>query len=149
MAKWIVIMKIQPSICLDVLRKPRKKNSSQIGQHRNLNSGPPEYACKVLPQRQPARWRCFYFAEWYYFCSRDSGNFFTCCTTIFIRSICHKLHTSFICWCSWPSWSWVNVYAYTTITKTINPSRNCAMVHSELTTNFTQNPMDFCGIIAS
>ena len=36
------------------------------------------------------------------FCSRGSRKFFTCCTTIFFKSICHKLHTSFICWCSLP-----------------------------------------------
>ena len=39
-------------------------------------------------------------------------------------SFCHKLHTSFICWCSRPSWSWVIVYAPTTTTNTISTTRN-------------------------
>ena len=47
MVKWIVVMKIQPSICLDCWRKARKK-PSQIGWHRDLNPRPPEYESSFL-----------------------------------------------------------------------------------------------------
>ena len=47
------------------------------------------------------------------FCSRGSRKFFARCTTIFFKSIYHKLHTSFICLCSPPLWSWMIVYAHT------------------------------------
>ena len=40
MFKWIVVMKIQHSICLDDWGKPRK-NPCQVGRHRNLNPRPP------------------------------------------------------------------------------------------------------------
>ena len=43
MVKWIVVMKIQPNICLDDWGKPRN-NPSQVGRHRGLNPGPPK--CK-------------------------------------------------------------------------------------------------------
>ena len=36
MVKWIMVMKIQPSICLVDGGKPRK-NSSQVGRHRDSN----------------------------------------------------------------------------------------------------------------
>ena len=49
MVKWIVVMKIQPSICLDDGGKPRK-NISQIGRHRDLNPGPPECESRALPR---------------------------------------------------------------------------------------------------
>ena len=52
---------------------------------------------------------CFFL---WIFCSHGSRTFFTCCTMIFFKSICHKLHTSFICLCSRPSWSWLIVYAH-------------------------------------
>ena len=54
MVKWILVMKIQPSICLDVWRKPRKKNSSQVGRHRDLNPGPPECESRALLRRHLA-----------------------------------------------------------------------------------------------
>ena len=47
-AKWIVVIKIQPSICLDDWGKPRKK-PSQVGRHRVSNQGPPEYESRALP----------------------------------------------------------------------------------------------------
>ena len=49
MVKWIVVMKIQPSICLDDWGKPRK-NLSQVGRHRDLNPGPPECKSHALPR---------------------------------------------------------------------------------------------------
>ena len=78
-----------------------------------------------------------------------STKFFTCCTTIFFKSMCHKLHTSFILSRSRPSWPWVIVYAHTTTTKTISPTRNRTSVHCEHTTDFTQSTVDFCGIFAA
>ena len=57
MVKWIVVMKIQPSICLDDWGKPRK-NLSQVGRHRDLNQGPPEYESNVFSLRHLA---CFVF----------------------------------------------------------------------------------------
>ena len=50
MVKWIVVMKIQPCICLDGWGKPRK-NSSQVGRHRDSNPGPPECESHALPPR--------------------------------------------------------------------------------------------------
>ena len=38
--------------------------------------------------------------------------FFTCCTTIFFKNICHKLRTSFMCLCSRSCWSRVIVYVH-------------------------------------
>ena len=78
---------------------------------------------------------------------RGSRKFITYCTTIFFKSICLKLHTSFVCWCSRPFWSWVIVYAHTTTTKTISPTRNRTTVHCELPTNIIQSTVDFCGIL--
>ena len=69
--------------------------------------------------------------------------------TIFFRSICHKLHTSFICLCSRLTWSWVIVYAYSATTKKISITRNCITVHCELITNFTQSTVDLCGTFAA
>ena len=54
MVKWIVVMKIQPSICLDDWGKPRK-NLSQVGRHRDLNPGPPECESRALPRSHLAR----------------------------------------------------------------------------------------------
>ena len=47
------------------------------------------------------RFLCIFLRNFYSRCSRK---FFTCCTTIFFKSICHKLHISLICWCYRPSW---------------------------------------------
>ena len=47
-------MKIQPSICLDDRGKPRK-NPSQVGRHRDWNSGPPECESHALPRSHLAR----------------------------------------------------------------------------------------------
>ena len=49
MVKWIVVMKIQPSICLDDVGKPRK-NPSQVGRHRDLNQEPLECESRALPR---------------------------------------------------------------------------------------------------
>ena len=49
MVKWIVVMKIQPSICLDDWGKPRKN------RHRDLNPGPPECESRALPRSHLAR----------------------------------------------------------------------------------------------
>ena len=54
MVKWIVVMKIQPSICLDDWGKPRKK-PSQVGRHRDSNPGPPECESRALPRSHLAR----------------------------------------------------------------------------------------------
>ena len=54
MIKWIVVMKIQPSICLHDWGKPRK-NPSQIGRIRGLNPGPPECESRALPRSHLAR----------------------------------------------------------------------------------------------
>ena len=49
MVKWIMVMKIQPRICLDDWRKSPK--NSQIVRHRNLNPRPSEYESSVLALR--------------------------------------------------------------------------------------------------
>ena len=54
MVKWIVVMKIQPNICLDAWVKPRK-NPSQIGRHRDSNPGHLECESRVLPRSHLAR----------------------------------------------------------------------------------------------
>ena len=54
MVKWMMAMKIQPSICLDDRGKPRR-NCSQVGRHWDWNSGLPEYKSSVLPLRHLAR----------------------------------------------------------------------------------------------
>ena len=54
MVKWIVVMKIQPSSCLDDRGKPRK-NLSQVGGKRDMNPGPPECESRALPRRHLAR----------------------------------------------------------------------------------------------
>ena len=54
MVKWIVVMKIQPSICLDHWGKPRK-NPSQVARHRDSNSGPTECESRALPRSHLAR----------------------------------------------------------------------------------------------
>ena len=54
MVKWIVVMKIQPSICLDDRGKPRKY-ASQVGRHRDSNPGPPECESRALPRSHLAR----------------------------------------------------------------------------------------------
>ena len=48
MVKWIVVIKIQPSICFDDTGNSRK-NSSQFGRHRYLISGSLEYESSMLP----------------------------------------------------------------------------------------------------
>ena len=55
MVKWIVVMKIQPSICLDDWGKPWK-NPSQVGRHRDSNPGPPECESRALPRSQLTRY---------------------------------------------------------------------------------------------
>ena len=55
MVKWIVVMKIQPSTCLNDWRKPRK-NLSQVGRHRDLNPGHPECESRALPRSHLARY---------------------------------------------------------------------------------------------
>ena len=55
MVKWIVVMKIQPSICHDEWGKPRK-NPNQVGRHRDLNPGPPECESRALPRSHLARY---------------------------------------------------------------------------------------------
>ena len=70
------------------------------------------------------------------FLPRGSRNFFICWTTMVFKSICHKLHTFFICSCSRPSWYWVIVYAHTITTITISLTGNRTTAHCELTTNF-------------
>ena len=47
MVQWIVVMKIQPSICLDDWGKPRK-NPSQVGRHLDSNPGSPECESRAL-----------------------------------------------------------------------------------------------------
>ena len=59
MLKWIMVMKIQPSICLDDRGKSRK-NPSQVGRHRDLNQGPPQFESHVLPRSHLA-WFLFLF----------------------------------------------------------------------------------------
>ena len=54
MVKWIVVMTIQPSICLDDWGKPRK-NPSQVGRIRDSNPGPPESESRALPRSHLAR----------------------------------------------------------------------------------------------
>ena len=54
MVKWIVVMQIQLSICLDDWGKPRK-NPSQVGRHRDLNPGHPECESRALPRSHLAR----------------------------------------------------------------------------------------------
>ena len=54
MVKWIVVMKIQPRICLDDLGKPRK-TPSQVGRHWDLNPGSPECESRALPRSHLAR----------------------------------------------------------------------------------------------
>ena len=49
MVKWVVVMKIQPSIWLDDWGKPRKY-PSQVGRHRDLNPGLPECESRALPR---------------------------------------------------------------------------------------------------
>ena len=63
MVKWIVVMKIQPSICIDDCEK---KNLSQVGRHRDLNQGPPECESRALPLRHLTRWRSFCFVEYHH-----------------------------------------------------------------------------------
>ena len=60
MVKWIVVMKIQPSICLDDWGKPRK-TPSQVGRHRDSNPRPPECECRALLRRHLdwSMWSCF------------------------------------------------------------------------------------------
>ena len=48
MVKLIVVMKIQPRICLDHKGKPRK-NPSQVGRYRDLNQGPSDCESHALP----------------------------------------------------------------------------------------------------
>ena len=55
MLKWIVVMKIQPSICLVDWGKPRK-NPSQVGRYRASNPGPPECESRALPRSHLARY---------------------------------------------------------------------------------------------
>ena len=79
MVKWIVVMKIQPSICLDDWGKPRK-NLSQVGRYRDLNPGPPEWVSRALPRSHLARstihcsYHCCSHTQWVRVLSR-SGNF--------------------------------------------------------------------------
>ena len=54
MVKWIVVKKIQSSICLVDRGKPRK-NPSQVGRHRDSNQGPPECESHALPRSHLAR----------------------------------------------------------------------------------------------
>ena len=54
MVQWIVVMKIQPSICLDDWGKLRK-TPSQVGGHRDLNPRPPECESRALPRSHLAR----------------------------------------------------------------------------------------------
>ena len=54
MIKRIVVMKIQPSICLDDIGKPPQK--SQVGRHLDLNSWPLEYESSTLPRGNLARY---------------------------------------------------------------------------------------------
>ena len=56
MVKCIVIMKIQPSICLDDWGKPRK-NPKQVGRHRDSNPEPSECESRALPRSHLARYR--------------------------------------------------------------------------------------------
>ena len=56
MVKWIVVMKIQPSICLDDWGKPRKKKTSHVGRHRDSNQGPPECESRALLRSHLARY---------------------------------------------------------------------------------------------
>ena len=58
MVIWIVVMKIQQSICLDDSGKPRK-NPSQVSRYRELNRGPPECESRPLPRSHLARWVYF------------------------------------------------------------------------------------------
>ena len=55
MVKWIMVVKIQPSIRLDDRRKPRKEKPSQVGRHRDLNHRPPECESRALPRSHLAR----------------------------------------------------------------------------------------------
>ena len=54
MVKWIVVMKIQPSIYLDDCKKPRK-NPSQVDRDWDLNLGPSECESRALPRSHLAR----------------------------------------------------------------------------------------------
>ena len=55
MVKWIVVMKIEPSICLDNWGKSRK-TPVKIGRHWNFNPEPPEYKSSVLSLRHLSRY---------------------------------------------------------------------------------------------
>lgn len=41
---------------------------------------------------------------------------------VFFKKVCHKSHISVICWCFWPYWPWVIVYADISFMKTSNPT---------------------------
>ena len=60
MVKWIVVMKIKSSICLDDWGKPRK-NPSQVGRHRDSNQGPPECESRALPRSHSLCPACYCF----------------------------------------------------------------------------------------
>ena len=54
MIKCIIVMKIQPRICL-MTDGNHENTTSQVGSNRDLNSGLPEYESTVLPLHHPAR----------------------------------------------------------------------------------------------
>ena len=68
MVKWIVIMKIQPSICFDDWRK-QWKNPSQGGRDRDLNSGPPKFEPSVTtaPESEVAQFLFRRIDSFYYY----------------------------------------------------------------------------------
>ena len=57
MVKWIVVMKLQPSICLDDWVAMKKSQSGWLGP------GPPKFESSMLPLRHLTRWRNFCFVE--------------------------------------------------------------------------------------
>ena len=69
MVKCIVVMKIQPSICLHDWGKPRR-NSSQVGWYQDLNAGPPECESRALPRSHLA-W--YYYYYYYYYISTNKN----------------------------------------------------------------------------
>ena len=69
MVKWILVMKIQPSICFVGLGKPRK-NPSQVGRHRDSNPGPTECESRALPRSHLVRYQQYYMPSQHMYCEK-------------------------------------------------------------------------------
>ena len=59
--QWIVVMKIQPSICLMIEENHEK--TCKVDRHRDLNPGPPECESRVLPWSHLSRFILFLLSK--------------------------------------------------------------------------------------